>query len=375
MTKKKFGKDYILLGFAQNKQPYLSYLFQNNIQIENFYNKMDYATQSLYLEYGINFNWHKLNNEITVCLKNYNQKLNEQLYNKTFLNAAYLIKYEWTKNSYLYFNNEFSQKRPEASNLYLNPIIISNNTIQNNVPSLNLTQSFNSSLGYNFTNLFKQITLNIGFDYFSFKNSFINNISFSERLISLTYFQIFKNIELKKVAISIDKKFKKINTSSKTILSFSTNNFYNTLNNSVLRKNNSEEIKLDTFLTTFFQFPINLEERFIFSSQKFYSNEELQNIRNTVTIKNSIVIKPAKNLISKISLEHFNTDLKSKTSITFMDFNISYKFKNKVIYKFLANNLFDNNSFEVISKNDYSTSLFESQLLRRHFLISANLTF
>ncbi len=374
LTKKKIGKDYILFGFAQNKQPYLSYLFQNNTPIEDFYNKMDYATKSLYLEYGINFNWHKLNNEITVCLKDYDQKLNEQQYNKTILNAAYLLKYEWTKNSYLYFNNEFSQKRPEASNLYLNPVIISNNTLQNNLPSLNLTQTFNSSLGYNFTNLFKQLTLNIGFDYFSFKNSFITNISFSERLISLTYFQTFKNIELKKVFISIDKKFKKINTSSKTLLSFSTNDFYNTLNNGVLRKNHSEELKLDTFLTTFFQFPVNLEERIIFSSQKFYSNEQLQNIRNTVTIKNSIVIKPSKNLISKISLEHFNTDLKSKTSITFMDFNISYKSKNKVVYKFLANNLFDNNSFEVISKNDYSTSLFQSQLLRRHFLISANIT-
>ena len=374
MTKKDTAKEYFLFGFAQNKQPYLSYLYQNENPVENFNNKANYITKSFYLEYGINFNWKKLNNDITVCLKNYAQKLNEQQNSKAVLNASYIMKYQCTKNAYLYFNNEFLQKNPEVSNLYLNPVVISNNSIQNNIPSLELSQSFSSSLGYNFTNLFKQIMLNLGLDYFNTKNSFISNINFSERLIALTYFQTPQNIELKKAVISVDKTLKKIKTSSKTQLSFSSYNFYNTINDGDLRKNNSEELKFDTFLTTFFQFPINLEERIVVSSQRFYTNNSSQNVRNAITIKNNIVIKPAKNWVSKIGLEYFNTDIKSKTSFTFLDFNISYRAKNKVAYKFTANNLLDNSSFKVITKNDYSISQFQSQLLRRHFLISANIT-
>jgi hypothetical protein len=86
-------------------------------------------------------------------------------------------------------------------------------------------------------------------------------------------------------------------------------------------------------------------------------------------------MKPFSNTVFSVTNEYYKTDLSSNYSLSLFDFNFQYKSKkyNWLNFSLQGKNLFDVKNYSQTTTNDYSTTIYQTQLINRNFLLSTKI--
>ena len=131
------------------------------------------------------------------------------------------------------------------------------------------------------------------------------------------------------------------------------------------------------FLTTFFKYPVNIEDAIDYTISSFESNNKFQSTRTSITNKFKVIIKPIKNLIISFSNEYYVTDTRSNSTFSFLDFDVKYQSSKLkwLSFNIIGKNLLNVKTYRQISNSDYFYSVYQSNLLPRYFLLTMNMNF
>lgn len=175
--------------------------------------------------------------------------------------------------------------------------------------------------------------------------------------------------------LDFDKSLKKIFLSFKHNSIYSINNYKNSINNQELRNNIEKTYTSNLYIFSLFNFPINFESKLSFSSSTYLVNDSSNANIQSLNSVFKVITKPFPNTIFSITNEYYKPDINSNYSLSLFDFNFQYKSK---IYKWLnfslqGRNLFDIKNYSQTTTNDYSNTIYQTNLINRNFLLSTKI--
>lgn len=369
-------KSTFSLIYLNEKLPFTSQLSEDNFIVTNYLNDNSYNKSILSGNYSLSFKIGNFKLQPFLSFNKIEQKTSSLNEKDIVTPYSFLATYTIKKHSF-YLNNELDFKTPTEDFLFANNVLLGNNSVKNNIISLNLIKTNRFSTSYKYDNLTKLFLLKLKFDYSQIQNSQIYNLSINPNFIIYTYFQSPTDIVSKNISLDIDKSFKKANISIKQNTTFNINNYQNAINNFEIRNNLEKSLTTNLFIISYFNYPINFESKFSFSTSSFTSNESNTMSRKSMNYIFRIIAKPFASTTFSFCQDYYKTDLESNDSFTLFDFNFHYKSKK---YKWLnfnlyGKNLFNKTNYSQTSTNDYSTMVYQSQLIPRHFLASFSLDF
>lgn len=376
-------KHSLTIGFNAINVKLSSNFYQDNLSLIDFKNQLDYNKKDFFAEYNSSISWRKFNFKTNVYLNQINQILNNQINfvtlkkNSTVVSPNFVISYFLNRYSSFFLSTNIENKTPSEDMLFSNKIFANSIDIKTNIPSLNIIKSESISVNYKYYDLMKQFTLILTGMYSNNHNTFLPKIDIYQNFSATTLFQSPENIDNKKFIFSIEKQINPLRLNIKETNSFTISNYKNVLSDFVLRHNKSNSYNNHLSLVTFFNIPINFENSLDYSYFSYHNNDDDASKRITINNTLQLIIKPIKNTIVTLSHDYFLPDTSNKAHFSFLDFNLKYKSeKHKWLsFNFYGKNLFNLNYFTMIENNDYSYSVYKSQLLPRHFLLSMNLDF
>jgi hypothetical protein len=382
---RKIGKDNFSFKFfsSLDNNNFNSLLEKNDgmgIQIENdfIFNKFSLGVFPSYkivfdkteITTSVNLSYMKLNYEATIndlTLGNQNillqpsLRLTHQLSNKSSLIAT------------------VSHKRVSVpiNYLFLNPILIDNRTTITNIPSLDFIKSNVANLLYSYNDLFNnfQVTSNINYNVQT--GNFLSILDIDQNTIELIYF--FEPVAFSSLNFStqISKFVPTINSTIKYRLGFTTNSFQNRINNSEIRNNTVASLSNQFFYKSAFSFFLNVENEATYFTNLSSSSLGPTLVNNSFVNKFKIFSKFSKNYRATLTMDLYVPNVNDLNEhFDFWDFDFLVKSSNqKWEYGVRLKNIFNTNNFVQIQNNDFSTSVFASNILPMHSLFFINFDF
>lgn len=152
--------------------------------------------------------------------------------------------------------------------------------------------------------------------------------------------------------------------------------YFNVINSSDLRNNELLNFNSSVEFNTSFDFPINFGNEFFYNYTESRFSGTINNFK-TLTNNSKLIFKSKKGIVSSLSSSFFNPNIENNSNnINFLDFKLKYTPKNKNWnVNFVANNLLNNSFFETVEISDFSSSIFQNQLLGRIFMLSMEFSF
>lgn len=367
-------KNTLSLTLLNEKKPFTSQLSDSNMLLNDFVNDYSYNKSILSGNYFISFKINRFKFQPYVSINYIDQKIIDLSKTELLGLYAFNITYAIKKHSF-YITNKLDYKTPSEDFLFNNNVVINNNSVKNNIISLDLMKTNNTSVSYKYDNLLKLSLLKFSFNYNQTKNSYAFNLNINPNFLTYTYFQNPTNIISRSLNLDFDKSIKKLSLSLKFNSLYSINNYQNAINNFEIRNNIENTFMSNVYVFSLFNFPVNFESRFGFSNSTFTINDSSKaNIKSINSIF-KIIIKPFSNTILSLSNEYYKTDLKSNNSISLYDFNFQYKSKKHkwLNFNLQGRNLLNTKNITQTNTNDFSTTIYQTQLINRHFLLSTNI--
>ena len=370
---KKLKNTYSLTFLNENK-PFASQLYENNIIFNSFVNDLTYNKSIVSGNYFVSFKISKIKFQPYASVNYIEQKIED--IKKDDLMALYAISATYTKKKHtFYINNRLDYKTPSEDFLFLNNVVLNNNSVKNNIVSFDLIKTNNASILYKYDNLIKLSLLKLSLSYTKTDNSYTFNLNINPNFLTYTYFQNPTDIISKSLMFDFDKSLKKIPLSIKHSSIYSINNYQNSINSLELRNNTEKTYTANLFLFSLFNFPLNFESKLSFSNSTYLLNNlDKTNIKSINSIF-KIIMKPFSNTVFSVTNEYYKTDLSSNYSLSLFDFNFQYKSKkyNWLNFSLQGKNLFDVKNYSQTTTNDYSTTIYQTQLINRNFLLSTKI--
>lgn len=272
----------------------------------------------------------------------------------------------------------YKQTTNPESFLFENPILINNRISYSNTPSLALQKRQFYTINYSISDLFNQFELNAGFDYQKVKGNFFSNATITENTTIVNNFFLPEWKNDLSANLKVSKYVPFLESTLSLTSNFGYSNYKNIVNNSDLRNNKTYFFRNELFCKTAFDRVVNFESITIFNNSISKSQGQQQQFTN-VSFQQTFrtLVSPFKSWKWIVASDYFlpNIDNK-KTDFLFLDSSFNYQQKqNKWRLGFEIKNLFNEKNFEQIQTNDFSTTIFRSNLLSRYFLVSFNLNF
>lgn len=376
-------KTILIVGFIKFKSPFNSKLVEDVTLNSNFFNHQDYQLSKFFIAAQNSFNYKKFKYSQFVAIDNYQLKLNDyyQQENKSnnmnFVNYSGFITYNIDKYSHFYFNTSLNFKPPNENVLFEQNVILNNTTIAANFASLNFIRSVDLSGGYNFNRLIKNLSFTAGFNYSEFTNMFVNKIDINQNFIKITNFQPDNKIINKGVLFSFEKHSKRIRTLFKYNFSFSQSSYVNAVNNFDLRANNSKDFATALFFSTFFDFPVNVSNKFSYNWMEFTNSEKDKSTVSSLSNAVKLNFNVNENIILSVIHDYYLPNFNAQNQFSFLDLSLQYKSEKIKWLKFniYGRNLLNSNTFTQVVADDFSIENYKSKLIPRYFLISTDFSF
>ncbi|WP_109302533.1 TonB-dependent receptor [Aquimarina sp. AU474] len=394
--KEVFQNHLILLGKRKNIKyaftggvdyfinPFRSSVVENEIRVSDFRNEFDYKKTNYFSQFSLFYIKKKWTIEPSLGVNYISQRLENNMSdievlkkNVFFPIPALKVVHRFNSVSTLRFSGSYEQKTPEESFLFRNEIITNNRSVRRNVVSLDLEKLQKYSLGYRMNDLFKNIDLNLLGGYTNRRNTYLSNINVNPNFTGITYFQSPINLEDYFVVFSIERYIRFIRTTFKHSSQYSVANFKNVVNQSELRNGKSQNYNGSIFAKTAFGIPLNFENKITYTVNTY---EIVGQSNNTnYSIKNALkaIVKPNKKWLFTITYDYFKPDTTRNEDFSFLDFEIKYK-PEKIKWisgRFVGKNLLDNRVFQQIQNSDFSTTVYQSNLIPRYFMLSLDVSF
>ena len=366
--------------------PFLSLLRdQNGLIVSDFQNDSEYTRSNYSSSFSFNYNVKKWRLDTDVRL-NYNKQLIEnnlssneeksldQFYPKVLLN----VKYIFSKVSQINFKGGFDYLTPSENYLFSNNIVSSNRLITNNTTSLELLRKYDYRLSYRLDDLSKRIEVKANVGYSNIKDPFVSSFDISDDVTVQTNFQAPVSNDNLFSVFSISKYISLLRTTFVHTSSFTLSTFNNVINQSEFRENTSKIYTGDIFFKTSFALPINFENNLSYTTTSFDSSENFENINNSLTNTFRIIYKPNRTWVFSFFNYYFIPDLNNKSnSVSFLDLSLRYRSKkiNGLSGSFVGKNLLNTAFFEQIDNTDFSTTVFQRNLIPRYLLLTLDFSF
>lgn len=379
LSNSKKNKFVFTLGSVFENNPFNSNLFENNSSINtNFINQFNYKKAILFSEFGTTYALENWKFQPTLRISSINQTYKNDLEstNKTMQSFIVIpslnISYSLSGNSTFKFLGSYEEKTPNEEYLFTNLITQNNRSIRRNILDLNLQQNQNYTLSYRYNDLFTSFSTNLSLIYSNNKNTYLSSIEIQDNFTISTFFQSPTNIENYLLNFGIEKYVNFLNSNIKHVSNYGINNYKNVVNQSELRNNQSRNYNAYFFITTVFNFPINFQNKFNYSSINFISDN--QNSNTNISFNNNLkmLIKPNNKILFTISYDYFKPNIKLNEDFTFLDFEIKYKSKKMRFIEFwlTGKNLLNNAFFSQTENTDFQNTTYQSSLMPRYFLLT-----
>ncbi len=384
LGKKKRIKYALTGGINHYNLPFLSSLIENGNEVVKFRNNLKYIKRNYYTHISLAFQNKKWKLESAVAMNyifqkktNLQNEIATYKKNNFFPEPSLKISYRLNSVSKLKFIGSYVQKTPEEKFLIPNTVIIDNRSIHNTITSLELEKRQDYSLSYRLNDLFKNIDINVTSGYTNKKNVFLPQIDINTNFTKITYFQSPVNLVDYFTMFSIERYIGFAKTTLKHSSSYTISNFKNAINQSTLRDGESKNYNGTLFAKTAFRIPINFENTFNYTFAKYevlgQASTTNYNLKNTF----KTIIKLNKEWLITAIYDYFKPNIKSNQDFSFLDFSIRYR-PQKIKWisgRFVGKNLLNNKTFEQIENSDYSTTVYQSNLIFRYFMLSLDINF
>lgn len=272
-----------------------------------------------------------------------------------------------------------SHKRaPIPSNyLFLNTILIDNRTTITNIPSLDFIRSNSVNLLYSYNDLFNNFQVSSNINYNVQTGNFLSVLDIDQNTIDLMYF--FEPVDFSTLNFStqISKFVSSLNSTMKYRFGFTNNSFQNIINNSEVRSNSVASISNQFFYKSAFSIFLNFENEATYFTNLSSSNLSPTLTNNSFVNKLKVFSKFSKNFRTSLTMDMYVPDVNDLNEhFDFWDFDFLIKSSNqKWEYGVRLKNIFNTRNFVQIQNNDFSTSVFASNILPMHSLFFANFDF
>ena len=370
-------------GIDHFVSPFKSSISENDLIISDFQNDYNYKKTTYFTQFSSVYNIKKWITETSVGMNYLFQRLDnsingEKLEKKAFFPTITLkTTYKLNDVSKLQFISGYEQKTPEENFLFGNGIITENRSIISNEVSLDLQKNQKYSLTYRLNDLFKNIDVSLLTAYTNRKNTYLSDIDVNPNFTGITYFQSPITLENYSFIFTVQRYIRFLKSTIKHSSQFNIADFKNIVNQSSFRDGESQSYSGNVFAKTAFRIPINFENSLTYNITSFVVDGLPSN--TNYRIKNSFktIVKPGKEWLFTFVYDYFKPDTTSSADFSFLDFEVKYNPKDVkwISGRLIGKNLLDNRVFEQVENSDFSTTLYQSNLIPRYFMLSVDVSF
>lgn len=347
-------------------------------------NNFDFIKKTVYQKGEYNFIIGKFSISPSYNLAYLSQNLNYRFESGSVVQENFIFEprlnsiYRFSNTSSLSANASYSQNSIGEQFFFVNQILINNRSSVANRPSLSLQKIHSFGMNYNINDLFNQFELGAGLDFRIVKGNFFSNSNITQNTFQIEYFFLPQDNKELGADFLVAKYISFLESTLKLKSNFTSSTYSNIVNGSELRSNKTQFFQTQFFWKTAFDLPFNFENEFSWR----YSISKSQGLKqafvnSAIQDEFRVIVKPFQRWSYIFAADYFLPDLSNKkTDFLFLDSTLEYLAKkNKWRASFKITNIANEKNFEQIQTNDFSTTIFRSNLLPRYFLMNFSLNF
>lgn len=341
----------------------LTYKKQNYYQTASF--KMGIKRWSFTPAYYMSFLIQKNDNII-------DDTLSEQ--SDIIFKPSLQIKYSINSNSFLLGKISYDKYNDAEKYIFENPVLISHRTIVSNIPSMNFSKIWYYSLNYLYNNMYNQLEMNAGVNYFENKGSYFSKYFINENASLVQYFFFNGSNSNLSSNFSISKYVSFLSSKISLSSMYSVFQYNNVVNTSDIRNNIGESLNANFSFKTGFSFFMNFSNEFTYYRMQSKNEDTEAFTSNLLENLFELDIKISKNTFATITTDYILPNLQNKQNhYLFIDFRLTVNSKNKRWeYNVIGKNLLNKNSFEQVQTTDYSIYTTKTGILQRYVLLGVS---
>jgi hypothetical protein len=371
-------KYHFSLGYKDEKIPLssaLSFWSSNLIKMDTSKNDLVFSKKIVYNYLHSELIFSKWSFLVSNRIDLIDQKLNDakaltQIEGLGF-DTNLLTKYKF-KNSYLSLGISYNKQPIADKHLFQEQIVTNNRTTVSNNPNLSFQRNSRYEINFRKDDLYNQFHFDFSLTYHIIDGNFFSRYNVEQNLTNINYIFLADKNKITSAHIEISKYITQIESNLKLIFNFTDADYINFLNNSDQRQNNSKMLEITLFNKSAYDGLFNYENSFQLSSSmsKNQNGPAFENILIDNTFK--FIFKPSKNWFALLSYNCFIPKVGSRElAYNFIDTTIRYRpNEKKYEFSFTAKNLANENSFIQIQTSDYSTNVYQTNLIPRYFMFS-----
>ncbi|NJL13282.1 MAG: hypothetical protein HC913_09970 [Microscillaceae bacterium] len=346
-------------------------------------NDFDYQISSLYNTASYLFSRGRWQLTPAYNLRLFRQDLREistdsaQHQTDFFLEPALAIRYKLGQNASVGLNTSYTRLANAENYSFRQPILLNNRNLVNNTPRLLLQNLFSSDLSYKYADLYNQFYSQAGLSFQYSEGGFLSNLTIGPNLTQTNFFFLPQNQTNTSLFLSAEKLVSFLSANMELDLNYSIAQYNNVLNDSELRTNRANTFSSDFSVRTAFDIPVNFNNAFSFLTSQSRSKEGESFRFSSLTNTFELLFSAIKNVPITVSAAYFVPNLSNgRQSLLFLDVQLLFlppkaKFELEAVFR----NLLNTDNFIQLEVNDFSTSVFQTSLLPRYFLINASFSF
>ncbi|MFL0148001.1 hypothetical protein V2598_06675 [Tenacibaculum maritimum] len=359
----------------------LSSIVSNNTMLDDeFTNKLRYKTITTKLGILKNLKIKKINLSPAFDIKQYNIQLfrddQTSSENRLVISPKINVSYAFNETSKIYLNQSYDESPIKVNNLFNGFILSSFRSVRNYNTNIIFQKKLQTNLGYEFNDLYQKLILKFDIAYFNDKNNFLTNNRIGQNLTINTFLIVPESLNSFNSNFSAEKFIPYLSSTARLSINYSSNQYKNIVNNSVIRDNKINFISSTFYFKTAFDFPINIQNSFKYNRTSIIANE-IDTAKNSSIINNlNLIWNQKKRFFTTLSFDYFKPNLLNPISYLFLDANLSYRTKNnKIQFTAQLNNVTNINTFNERQVSDIG--LFESSqsLNERFYLLKMKFNF
>lgn len=301
----------------------------------------------------------------------------EQKNGQLLLDARLNIKYDINRKNSLYANIGSNQSPPNQNQLYNDFILTSNRLLQNNILNFDPLKIESASINYQYNNMLKDFSAKAGFSYHKSNRDYQSAHQIMQDVSYQTFFLSDKGSSGYSGNAGITTFIPWLRSRLMLNSSYNTNNYYNMVNATEIRKNKSKSWHSS------FNFETNFIWKFVFTNvtkyvnRTFYSQSVKQTNNESLINKFTTIFKPSESIYTKAILDYHIPSLKDiGNSTLFLDAFLEFNNKKKtLVYRVEGKNLLNQKSINVIHNGDYYETTRNVALQERYVLFSVGFRF
>lgn len=382
LSKGKKAEYSLTLGYNYNENFIDSKLegitLDNQFLSNNIYyrlSKFHFNLTHLYRYKKWQFSSSIKNELLNISLNDSNLENNYDKYD-FLMNPAFNINYSLTRKSHFYTGYNFLYQPPNVSNIYSGLVFTNNRTLRNNNLNFKIAPYHSLNFGYRINNFYNLFQFNIYSRYNYNKYGYVSQLNVNEDRSFYTSILDVTNNKRISFCLDVEKYIDYLKSTFNIKSSYNISEYDNIINNSEIRNNKNKTFSSKLNIRTGFKGNINFTNKILFNVSKYEVSSNMSN--SFVTFQNDFLVNYVKtNFQFNLVSQYFNPDLKSNISgDLFLDTSIIFKpKKSKIEYGLMVNNLLNKKVYRNINASDFSTSVFEHNLVERFLLLSANFKF